>query len=200
MTGAREALARLHGTESGKAPPDARSEIAYATKVSLWYAEEAVRWAASSSTPHWDEQDHGPAPADRCAPPHHAMESPAAMATRNRPALAAGCSVILKPASETPLTGLAIVAILAEAGVPDGVVSAAMELGGNAPFVVLPDADLDEAVARPIPRPLLANPNLTSPLAMRRPEFPETTPVRSRPLWGVTCPSGRQRASSWPSR
>ncbi len=118
---------------------------------------------------------------------------PAAMATRKiGPALAAGCSVILKPASETPLSALAIVAILAEAGVPDGVVyiipstrshdlssalldqplvrkvsftgsteggrvllehasrtvvSAAMELGGNAPFIVLPDADLDEADA-----------------------------------------------------
>ena len=114
------------------------------------------------------------------------------MATRKiGPALAAGCPVILKPASETPLTALAIVAILAEAGVPDGVVnivpstrsndllaaarpppgaqgvvhgvdrgrprpaehaartvvSAAMELGGNAPFVVLADADLDAAVA-----------------------------------------------------
>src|ERR1700741_3009657 len=117
---------------------------------------------------------------------------PAAMATRKiGPALAAGCTVVLKPASETPLTALAIAGLLAEAGVPDGVVNVlpsrksgavvsamlndprvrklsftgstevgrillreaaetvvntSMELGGNAPFIVFGDADLDAAV------------------------------------------------------
>jgi succinate-semialdehyde dehydrogenase/glutarate-semialdehyde dehydrogenase len=118
---------------------------------------------------------------------------PAAMATRKiGPALAAGCTVVLKPASETPLTALAVAQILEEAGVPAGVVNvvtttspgdvvgtwledprvrkvsftgstgigrmllgqaaervvnSSMELGGNAPFVVAADADIDAAVA-----------------------------------------------------
>ena len=194
MTERAEALARLIVVENGKALPDARGEIAYAAEFFRWYAEEAVRLGGVI--------EHAPAGTNRIMVLRQPIgvsllitpwNFPAAMATRKiGPALAAGCSVILKPASETPLTALAIVAILAEAGVPDGVVnivpstrsndlsstlldhplvrkvsftgstevgrvllehasrtivSAAMELGGNAPFVVLPDADLDEAVA-----------------------------------------------------
>jgi succinate-semialdehyde dehydrogenase / glutarate-semialdehyde dehydrogenase len=194
MTDRAEALARLIVLENGKALPDARSEVAYAAEFFRWYAEEAVRLGGVI--------EHAPAGTNKIMVLRQPIgvsllitpwNFPAAMATRKiGPALAAGCSVILKPASETPLTALAIVAILAEAGVPDGVVnivpstrsndlssalldqplvrkvsftgstevgrvllehasrtvvSAAMELGGNAPFVVLPDADLDEAVA-----------------------------------------------------
>jgi succinate-semialdehyde dehydrogenase/glutarate-semialdehyde dehydrogenase len=194
MVERQEDLAWLITLENGKALPDARSEVAYAAEFFRWYSEEAVRLAGTVG--------HAPAGANRIMVLRQPIgvsllitpwNFPAAMATRKLgPALAAGCSVILKPASETPLTALAIVAILREAGLPDGVVnvvpstrsgdisstlldndlvrkvsftgstevgrtllerasrtvvSTAMELGGNAPFVVLPDADLDEAVA-----------------------------------------------------
>ncbi|GAA1013911.1 NAD-dependent succinate-semialdehyde dehydrogenase [Acrocarpospora pleiomorpha] len=189
-----EALARLITLENGKSLPDARGEVAYAAEFFRWYSEEAVRLSGVI--------EQAPAGANKIMVLRQPIgvsllitpwNFPAAMATRKiGPALAAGCSVILKPASETPLTALAIGAILAEAGVPDGVVnivpstrsndisstlldhdlvrkvsftgstevgrvllghaarsivSASMELGGNAPFLVLADADVDEAVA-----------------------------------------------------
>ena len=194
MTERAEAIARLITLENGKSLPDARGEVAYAAEFFRWYSEEAVRLSGVI--------EQAPAGTNKILVLRQPIgvsllitpwNFPAAMATRKiGPALAAGCSVILKPASETPLTALAIVAILAEAGVPDGVVnivpstrsndlssalldhelvrkvsftgstevgrvllehasrtvvSAAMELGGNAPFVILPDANLDEAVA-----------------------------------------------------
>jgi succinate-semialdehyde dehydrogenase/glutarate-semialdehyde dehydrogenase len=189
-----EELARLITLENGKALPDARGEVAYAAEFFRWYSEEAVRIQGSIET--------APGGTNRILVIHQPVgvcllitpwNFPAAMATRKiGPALAAGCTVILKPASETPLTALAMAAILAEAGVPEGVVNvipsrrsgaiasalladdrvrkvsftgstevgrtllaesaktvvnASMELGGNAPFLVLKDADVDAAIA-----------------------------------------------------
>ena len=125
MTARREDLARLIVRENGKALADARGEVSYAAEFFRWYAEEAVRLTGSVQT--------APSGANRILVLHQPIgvavlvtpwNFPAAMATRKiGPALAAGCAVILKPASETPLTALAIGALLAEAGVPAGVVN-----------------------------------------------------------------------------
>ncbi|MFP5255456.1 MAG: NAD-dependent succinate-semialdehyde dehydrogenase [Acidimicrobiia bacterium] len=188
-----EDLARLITMENGKVLAEARGEVAYAAEFFRWYSEEAVRLSGEVTT--------APAGTNRILVLRQPVgiaylvtpwNFPAAMATRKiGPALAAGCAVVLKPASLTPLTALAIGAILQEAGVPDGVVNVvpgrsasaitaavlehpavrklsftgstevgkvlleqaaqrvlktSMELGGNAPFVVLADADLDAAV------------------------------------------------------
>jgi succinate-semialdehyde dehydrogenase/glutarate-semialdehyde dehydrogenase len=189
-----EALARLMVLENGKALPDARAEVAYSAEFFRWYAEEAVRnegyLAVSPSGGNRIMVQHQPVGVSVLITP---WNFPAAMATRKiGPALAAGCTVVLKPAKETPLTALAVAGILAEAGVPPGVVNVlptsqpgpmteamladprvrklsftgstevgrtllktaadtvtncSMELGGNAPFLVFEDADLDAAVA-----------------------------------------------------
>ncbi len=188
-----EQLARLMVLENGKALRDARGEIAYAAEFFRWYAEEAVRIDGSLSI--------APSGANRIMAIRQPVgvsylitpwNFPAAMATRKiGPALAAGCTVLLKPAKETPLTALAVADVLTEAGVPDGVVNVlpttkpgplteailadprvrklsftgstevgrvllkqaadhvtncSMELGGNAPFLVFDDADVDAAV------------------------------------------------------
>jgi succinate-semialdehyde dehydrogenase/glutarate-semialdehyde dehydrogenase len=193
MTERSEELARLISLENGKALPDARGEVAYAAEFFRWYSEEAVRGAGAVAT--------APSGANRIVVLHRPVgicvlvtpwNFPAAMATRKiGPALAAGCTVILKPAGDTPLTALAMAGILAEAGVPAGVVNVlparrsgevvsamlhdprvrklsftgstevgrvllreaadqvintSMELGGNAPFLVFADADLDAAI------------------------------------------------------
>jgi len=180
--------------ENGKAMPDARGETAYALEFFRWYAEEAVRnYGEILTAPGGDKRIvviQQPIGVSVLVTP---WNFPAAMATRKiAPALAAGCSVILKPASDTPLTALLIAEILKEAGVPDGVVNVvpsrssgkvvgamlhhplvrklsftgstevgrillkeaadcvlntSMELGGNAPFLVFDDADIDAAVA-----------------------------------------------------
>ncbi len=188
-----ERLAKLITLENGKALADARAELAYAAEFFRWNSEEAVRIIGQLSR----------APASgACILVHHKPAGvallvtpwnfPAAMATRKiGPALAAGCTVVIKPATATPLTMLALMPLLEEAGVPAGVVNLvpsraagtvvsamlddgrvrvlsftgstevgrallkeaaanvvrpAMELGGNAPFIVCADADIDAAV------------------------------------------------------
>jgi succinate-semialdehyde dehydrogenase/glutarate-semialdehyde dehydrogenase len=125
MTQQADALARLMVVENGKALRDARGEISYAAEFFRWYAEEAVRNEGSLMT--------APSGANRIMVTHQPVgvsvlvtpwNFPAAMATRKiGPALAAGCPVVLKPAKETPLSALAIAALLGEAGLPDGVVN-----------------------------------------------------------------------------
>src|SRR3954469_18840350 len=193
MTQRAEELAALITLENGKALRDARGEVAYAAEFFRWYAEEAVRATGTVQT--------APSGTNRILVLQQPVgicvlvtpwNFPAAMATRKiGPALAAGCTVVLKPASDTPLTALAIARVLEEAGVPPGVVNVlparrsgavvsamlhdprvrklsftgstevgrillkeaadqvvktSMELGGNAPFLVFEDADLDAAL------------------------------------------------------
>lgn len=193
MTERSEQIAHLISLENGKALADARGEVAYAAEFFRWYAEEAVRIIGDVSV--------SPSGANRILVQHMPIgvcvlitpwNFPAAMATRKlAPALAAGCTAVLKPATLTPLTTLAIAQLMIDAGVPAGVVNiittsktsdvmtpiladprvrklsftgstgvgrhllrqaadnvlkCSMELGGNAPFLVFDDADLDLAL------------------------------------------------------
>ncbi|MEP9386287.1 NAD-dependent succinate-semialdehyde dehydrogenase [Mesorhizobium sp. KR9-304] len=125
ITERAEMLAKLISLENGKALRDARGEVAYAAEFFRWNAEEAVRIVGDFGL--------APAGANRIIVEHHPIgicvlitpwNFPAAMATRKiAPALAAGCTVVLKPATETPLTAYALAALYKEAGVPDGVVN-----------------------------------------------------------------------------
>ena len=120
-----ERLAKLITIENGKALSDSRGEVAYAAEFFRWYAEEAVRNIGQNSVaPSTGARifvHHKPAGIAVLVTP---WNFPAAMATRKiGPALAAGCPVVLKPASDTPLTMLALMPILEEAGVPAGVVN-----------------------------------------------------------------------------
>ena len=118
-------LGLLVALENGKALADAKTEILYADEFFRWYSEEAERELGEVSL--------SPGGTNRILTQYQPIgvsllitpwNFPAAMATRKiAPALAAGCSVILKPAPETPLTALAIAQIMAEAGVPPGVVN-----------------------------------------------------------------------------
>ena len=194
MTAEADQIARLVSMENGKVLSDARGEVAYAAEFFRWFAEEAVRTPGDfRHSPSGDKRilvTHQPIGVSLLITP---WNFPAAMATRKLgPALAAGCTMILKAATETPLTALYIVDILERAGVPKGVVNfvmpsktgamiskmmhdprvrnisftgstevgrmlikesadlvlrTSMELGGNAPFVILDDANIDEAVA-----------------------------------------------------
>src|ERR1700731_2841211 len=120
-----ERFARLITLENGKALSDSRGEVAYSAEFFRWYAEEAVRNIGEvSRAPTSGARilvQHRPAGVAVLVTP---WNFPAAMATRKiGPALAAGCTVVLKPASETPLTMLALMPLLEEAGVPGGVVN-----------------------------------------------------------------------------
>lgn len=190
----KESFAELMVRENGKAWADAMAEAAYAAEFFRWFAEEAVRVPGDFRlSPAGDKRivvTRQPMGVALLVTP---WNFPAAMATRKlAPALAAGCTMVLKPARETPLTAAYIVEVLRRAGVPrgvvnlvapvptgplvarmiahpavrklsftgstevgrlllrecaDSVVSASMELGGNAPVIVLPGADVDTAVA-----------------------------------------------------
>jgi succinate-semialdehyde dehydrogenase/glutarate-semialdehyde dehydrogenase len=125
MTARLDEFAHLITLENGKAGVDAKGEATYAAEFFRWFAEEAVR-ADGMIT-------HAPASGARIVVQHKPAglavlvtpwNYPAAMGTRKiAPALAAGCGVIIKPASETPLTMLALMPLLKEAGVPDGLVN-----------------------------------------------------------------------------
>lgn len=193
MSAEADYIAELISKENGKALPDAKGEVAYAAEFFRWFSEEAVRTPGDfRKSPSGDKRilvTHQPIGVSLLITP---WNFPAAMATRKiGPAIAAGCTMILKPAGETPLTALAIVDIMERAGVPkgvlnvilpeevgpavskmlhdprlknlsftgstavgrllireaaDNVIRCSMELGGNAPFVVLDDANIDEAV------------------------------------------------------
>ncbi len=120
-----EDLARLIALENGKALTDARGEVAYAAEFFRWNAEEAVRIRGEIATAPSGQNrilvDYQPIGVAVLITP---WNFPAAMATRKiAPALAAGCTCVLKPASETPLTAFALAQIYEEAGVPPGVVN-----------------------------------------------------------------------------
>ncbi len=125
MIAESEQIATLISRENGKVLADARGEVAYAAEFFRWFAEEAVRTPGDfRKSPNGDKRilvTHQPIGVSLLITP---WNFPAGMATRKMgPALAAGCTVILKPAGETPLTALAIVDILERAGVPKGVVN-----------------------------------------------------------------------------
>jgi len=188
-----EDLAVLMTAEQGKPISESRGEIRYAASFIEWFAEEAKRVYGDIAP----EQEAGKRilvlkePIGVCAA-ITPWNFPSAMITRKAaPALAAGCTMVLKPASATPYSALALAALAEKAGIPPGVINVivgnsstigdeltgnplvrkltftgsteigkqlisacastvkkvSMELGGNAPFIVFDDADIDEAVA-----------------------------------------------------
>ena len=194
VTQRADEIALLMTLEMGKPLAESRAEITYAAEFFRWFSEEAVRISGE-----WKVNATG---AGRVLVMRQAIgpcllitpwNFPLAMGTRKiGPAIAAGCTMVIKPAGLTPLTILKLADILAEAGLPDGVLNVvttsstgkvmeplirdgrirklsftgstevgrklieqsaeqvlktSMELGGNAPFVVCADADVDEAVA-----------------------------------------------------
>jgi succinate-semialdehyde dehydrogenase / glutarate-semialdehyde dehydrogenase len=188
----QEDLARLMTSEQGKPLTEARGEIAYAASFIEWFAEEGRRVYGDVIPSPWPDKRiiviREPVGVCAAITP---WNFPAAMITRKvGPALAAGCTIIVKPASQTPLSALAMAELAARAGVPAGVFSVvtgnaraiggeltsnpivrklsftgsteigrllaaqcaptlkrmSLELGGNAPFIVFDDADLDAAV------------------------------------------------------
>ncbi|WP_328604026.1 NAD-dependent succinate-semialdehyde dehydrogenase [Amycolatopsis sp. NBC_00345] len=189
----RDELALLMTLEMGKPLVEAAGEITYAAEFFRWFAEEAVRIdggyaVAPNGAGRFLVTRQPVGPALLITP----WNFPMAMGTRKiGPAVAAGCTMVIKPAAQTPLSMLALAAILAEAGLPEGVLNivtttdaggvmeplirdgrarklsftgstavgrklleqcaekvlrTSMELGGNAPFLVFDDADLDAAV------------------------------------------------------
>ncbi len=193
MTARADELALLMTLEMGKPVADSRAEVTYAAEFLRWYSEEAVRIDGRFTT----HQAGGGRLLTMRQPVGPCVfitpwNFPLAMGTRKiGPAIAAGCTMVVKPAKLTPLSMLALAQILSEAGLPAGVLNVitssssgrvmepvirdprtrklsftgstavgrklseqaseqllrvSMELGGNAPFVVFEDADLDEAL------------------------------------------------------
>ncbi len=187
-----EDLAQLMTAEQGKPLTESRGEIAYANSFVRWFAEEGRRAYGDVITANQAEVRHVviKQPVGVCAA-ITPWNFPAAMMTRKvAPALAAGCTIVVKPASQTPFSALALAYLAQQAGLPDGVLSVvtgsaavigevltqderiaklsftgstsvgkalmaqcagtlkrlSLELGGNAPFIVFADADLDKAV------------------------------------------------------
>ena len=188
-----ERLALIMTLEMGKPLAESRGEVNYGAEFFRWFAEEAVRIDGGyRSAPTGDSRFvvmHQPVGPSILITP---WNFPLAMATRKiGPAIAAGCTSVIKPASQTPLCTLALADILVQAGLPDGVVNVvttsqtddvmaplirdprsrklsftgstpvgkhllnlasetvmrtSMELGGNAPFIVFADADMDAAI------------------------------------------------------
>jgi succinate-semialdehyde dehydrogenase/glutarate-semialdehyde dehydrogenase len=125
MVAEADAIATIVSRENGKVLTDAKGEVLYAAEFFRWFAEEAVRVPGDfRKSPSGDKRilvTHQPIGVSLLITP---WNFPAAMATRKiGPAIAAGCTMILKPASETPLTALAIVDIMERAGVPKGVIN-----------------------------------------------------------------------------
>ncbi len=125
MVAEADAIANIVSKENGKVLTDAKGEVMYAAEFFRWFAEEAVRVPGDfRKSPSGDKRilvTHQPIGVSLLITP---WNFPAAMATRKiGPAIAAGCTMILKPASETPLTALAIVDIMERAGVPKGVIN-----------------------------------------------------------------------------
>ncbi|WP_312714775.1 NADP-dependent succinate-semialdehyde dehydrogenase, partial [Stutzerimonas nitrititolerans] len=188
----QEDLARLMTLEQGKPLTESRGEIAYAASFIEWFAEEAKRIYGDTIPGHQKDKRiiviKQPIGVTAAITP---WNFPAAMITRKAgPALAAGCTMVVKPASQTPFSALALAELAERAGIPKGVFSVvtgsagdigneltanpivrkitftgstevgaklmeqcapgikkvSLELGGNAPFLVFDDADLDEAV------------------------------------------------------
>ena len=125
MTAEIEEIATLISRENGKAMPDARGEATYAAEFFRWFAEETVRTPGDfRMSPNGDKRilvTHQPIGLSILITP---WNFPAGMATRKiGPAIAAGCTMVLKPATETPLTAMHIVDILERAGLPKGVLN-----------------------------------------------------------------------------
>jgi len=125
MTAEIEEIATLISRENGKAMPDARGEATYAAEFFRWFAEETVRTPGDfRMSPSGDKRilvTHQPIGLSILITP---WNFPAGMATRKiGPAIAAGCTMILKPATETPLTAMHNVDILERAGLPKGVLN-----------------------------------------------------------------------------
>ena len=192
MIQSQEDLAKLMTAEQGKPLTESRGEIAYAASFIEWFAEEGKRIYGDTIPQHQSDKRIVvlKEPIGVCAA-ITPWNFPAAMITRKAgPALAAGCTMVVKPATATPYSALAMAELAERAGVPKGVLSVvtgsaaaiggemtsnpivrkltftgstevgkklleqcaatvkktSMELGGNAPFIVFDDADLDAAV------------------------------------------------------